>query len=116
MAESIYDFDVPQLRHPFTFIVAGGTMSGKTTFVCKLIKYLDKMIQPIIDDVIIFYKEYQEGYDFMQATDSRVRCIEGINMSAIHAKNTLLVIDDQMTDSLKDKTIQELFTSGVHHK
>jgi len=114
--DNCYDFALPQLRHPFTFIVAGGTMSGKTTFVCKLIKDLDQMIQPIIDDVIIFFKEYQPGYDIMKATDFRVRCIEGINLEVINAKNTLLVIDDQMTDSVKSKAIQELFTSGVHHK
>jgi len=116
MATDLYEFDSEPLRHPFTYIVAGGTMSGKTTFVCKLIEHLDKMVKPRIDDVIVFYKVYQEGYDVMRSLDSRVRCIEGIDLGVIHARNTLVIIDDQMTDSIKDKTIQELFTSGVHHK
>ena len=116
MTQDFYEFDLPQLRHPFTFIIAGGTMSGKTTFVSKLIANLDEMIQPIVNDVIIFYKEYETAYEAMKVSDSRVRCINGINLDAISAENTLIVIDDQMTDSIKDKTIQELFTSGVHHK
>jgi len=116
MESDLYEFDNVQLRHPFIYIVAGGTMSGKTTFVCKLIENLDKMVQPRIDDIIVFYKVYQEGYDVMQTLDSRVRCIEGINLGVINAKNTLAIIDDQMTDSIKDRTIQELFTCGVHHK
>lgn len=116
MAADLYEFDSAQLRHPFTFIIAGGTQSGKTTFACKLIQNLDKMVKPRIDDVIVFYKEYQPGYDAMQAFDPRVRCIEGLNLKAINANNTLAIIDDQMTDSIKDKTIQELFTSGVHHR
>jgi len=91
-------------------------MSGKTTFVCKLIQNLDGMVHPRIGDVIVFYKIYQKAYDEIQSYDSRVRCIEGINFKVINATNTLLIIDDQMTDSLKDKTIQVLFTSVVHHE
>jgi len=116
MTDHLYDFDRKQLSHPFTFIIAGGTMSGKTTFVTKLIKNLDQMVTPKIDDVIVFYKEYQSAYDVMKSLDYRVRCIEGLDLTAVTAKNTLIVIDDQMSDSLKDKAIQELFTCGVHHR
>lgn len=91
-------------------------MSGKTTLVCKIIKDLDEIIQLVINDVIVFFKEYQKGYGVMEANNTRVRCVEGIDLKTIHAKNTLIIIDDQMTDSVKDKTIQELFTSGVHHR
>lgn len=111
-----YEFDTCQLRHPFTYIIAGGTQCGKTTYVSNIIKYLDDLVQPRIDEVIIFYKEYQSGYDLMKSYDDRVKCVEGLKLDLIKEKNTLIIIDDQMTDSLKDKTIQELFTSGVHHR
>lgn len=112
----LYEFDTCQLRHPFTYIVAGGTQCGKTTFVTNIIKYLDKMITPRIDEVIVFYKEFQPGYQLMQSYDSRVKCVEGLQLDLIKQNNTLIIIDDQMTDSLKDKTVQELFTTGVHHR
>ena len=48
--------------HPFTFIVAGRTQSEKTTVVSNMIQHLDRLVAPPIDDVIIFYKEYQSAY------------------------------------------------------
>ena len=111
-----YEVSERPFLHPFTFIVAGGTQCGKTTFVSSFIKSLDHLVTPRINDVIIFYKEYQPGYEEMKSYDSRVRCVEGLDLSLIQASNTLIIIDDQMTDSLKDKTVQELFTSGVHHR
>ena len=116
MTSSVFEFSSQQLHHPFSFIIAGGTQSGKTTFVTKLIKHLDNLVVPRIDDVIVFYKKYQPAYDMMKESDSRVRCIEGLDLTNIRANNTLVVIDDLMTDSLKDKKVQELFTSGVHHR
>jgi hypothetical protein len=32
------------------------------------------------------------------------------------SQRTLLIIDDQMTDAMKDKNVQELFIRGVHHR
>jgi hypothetical protein len=78
---------------------------------------LDELVQPKIDHVIILYKEMQPGYKEMQQLDGRVEEIKGLEIGNIPLKqNTLLIIDDQMTDSMKDKEVQELFISGVHHK
>jgi hypothetical protein len=83
--------------------------------VRKIVRNLDKLVQPRIDDVLIFFKEYQPAYEEMQSSDSRVRLIKGLALEVQLHQNTLLIIDDQMSDSLKAKDVQELFTSGVHY-
>ena len=42
-------------QHPTTILIAGPTLSGKTTFVKRLI--LSEMIQPPPERIIWFYKE-----------------------------------------------------------
>jgi len=105
------------LIHPFTHIIAGGTQSGKTFYTQNLIKSMDSLIYPNINNVLICYKEMQPGYQEMKRLDKRVSLLKGMDLSSLPLQqNTLLIIDDQMSESMRDKDIQELFTSGVHHR
>jgi len=114
--EEYYDIQNTTFSHPFTYIIAGGTQSGKTTMVKKIVKHLDELISPRIDDILICYKEHQPAYGEMQLADTRVRLKKGLELDIPSNQNSLIIIDDQMSDSLKAKEVQELFTSGVHHR
>ena len=103
------------LVHPFTFIIAGGSQCGKTHFTTKIIQNIDGFIKPQLKTVLILYKEMQPGYELMMKADPRVKLFKGLDLEGVQP-NTLIIIDDQMSDSMKDKEVQELFTSGVHHK
>ena len=114
--EDYYDVPNSTFAHPFTYIIAGGTQCGKTTIVAKILKHLDELVFPKIDDVLIYFKEMQPAYKAMEESDKRVRISKGLQLNIPKNQNTLVIIDDQMTDSIKDKEVQELFTSGVHHR
>ena len=100
-----------KFRHPFTAIVAGATMTGKTEYVAKLIKYRDELIVPNVQRVIYSYKKWQPAYEKM---NDDVEFIKGMNFELNKAIPTLLIVDDQMA-SAGDK-LTELFTVSAHHE
>ena len=51
-----------QLAHPFRMVVSGPSQFGKTTIVCKLLKYRLSMIQPPVQQVL-WYSGNQHSAD-----------------------------------------------------
>ena len=103
----------PHLKHPFTGIVAGPTACGKSTWVKKLITYKKELIEPVPEQVIWFYGEWQPLYDTLSGM---VEFREGLSdLNALNTKKpTLVIIDDLMTET--DKSVSNLFTKGSHHR
>jgi hypothetical protein len=100
-----------KFRHPFTAIVAGATMTGKTEYVAKIIKYKDDMIVPPVQRVIYSYKKWQPAYEKM---GDKVEFVQELNFELNRAIPTLLIVDDQMA-TVGDK-LTELFTVSAHHE
>jgi hypothetical protein len=98
-----YDESSSALIHPFSWIIAGSSQSGKTEFTKHLIKHLDSMIFPKIDEDIL-------------SIDNRVNLVKDLDFDIAKGENRLVIIDDQMNDALKNPKIQDLFTKGVHHR
>ena len=44
-----------QLTHPFGLLVSGSTKSGKTTFVKKLLSYVNVMIDNPPENIVYFF-------------------------------------------------------------
>jgi hypothetical protein len=103
--------DLLKFRHPFTAIVAGATMTGKTEYVARIIKNREDMIVPPVQRVIYSYKKWQPAYEKM---DDKVEFVQGMNFELNRAFPTLLVVDDQMATA-GDK-LTELFTVSAHHE
>lgn len=97
-----------RLRHPFTAIISGSTMAGKTFFLVKLLKYRDVMISPAIERVIFSYKRYQPVFDTLPG----VEFVCGTDYQLDPAKRTLLILDDQVSENID---IARLFTVEAHH-
>ena len=51
-----------QLRHPFGFLVSGGTKLGKTTIVKKLLTYVDAMIEKPPESITYYHCEFQNMF------------------------------------------------------
>jgi len=103
------DSKFEKFRHPFTAICVGSTMTGKTNFICKLIQHKDTMITPKIERIIYSYKKYQPIFDTLK----NVEFVQGMNFELNRSIPTLLIVDDQMTETSSKLT--ELFTVCAHH-
>lgn len=106
-------------QHPFSAIIAGPTMSGKTSFVIELLKN-PTLIHPTPLKVLWCYgtKNDAQMQLIQRASKIPLRFIAGLpDIDEITpTDNVLIILDDLMTDAGKSKRIARLFTQGTHHK
>ena len=110
------------MQHPFTCIVAGCTQSGKTVWVKSLLENAQKTISPPPQRIIWCYGQWQQSYFDMLKTVPEIEFNKGIpdgidNTDYLDvSQRNLIVLDDLMAQSGKDKRISDLFTKGSHHR
>ena len=110
------------LQHPFTCIVAGCTQSGKTVWVKSLWENAQKTISPTPQRIIWCYGQWQPSYFDMMRTMPGIEFNQGIPEDIDNAdyldvsQRNLIVLDDLMAQSGKDKRIADVFTKGSHHR
>ena len=106
-----------QLRYPFGLLVSGGTKSGKTTFVKRLLSYANVLIDPAPENIMYFYAEYQDAFGEIQNLVPGIKFIQGLPDNIMDSINpetrNLFIIDDMMGE--KDGVISKLFTIKSHH-
>ena len=106
-----------QLRHPFGLLVSGGTKSGNTTVVKRLLSYSNVLIDPTPENIVYFYAEYQEAFGEIQNLVPGIKFIQGLPDNLMDSVNpetrNLFIIDDMMGE--KDGVISKLFTKKSHH-
>ena len=110
------------MQHPFTCIVAGCTQSGKTVWVKSLLENAQKTISPPPQRIIWCYGQWQPSYFDMMRTMPGIEFNQGIPEDIDNAdyfdvsQRNLIVLDDLMAQSGKDKRIADLFTKRSHHR
>ena len=110
------------LQHPFTCIVVGCTQSGKTVWVKSLLENAQKTISPTPQRIIWCYGQWQPSYFDMMRTMPGIEFNQGIPEDIDNAdyldvsQRNLIVLDDLMAQSGKDKRISDLLTKGSHHR
>ena len=106
-----------QLTHPFGLLVSGGTKTGKTTFVKKLLGNVQVMIGPPPENIKYFYSEYQDTFAEIKSLVPNIEFIEGVPdviFDSINPKTrNLYIFDDMMGE--QDSVIAKLFTKKSHH-
>ena len=109
-------------KHPFTAVVAGPTMSGKSTWVKQLLVNAATMISPPPARILWLYKRWQPLYTEVQRVVPGIEFIEGIpsnmkeNTFLDSRFPTLVIIDDLMKSATSDEDICDLYTEGAHHR
>lgn len=107
-------------KHPFSMIVGGPTMCGKTTFIKDLLHYT-AYIRPPPKNILWCYGTFNEKQfqDIYKHSSYPIRFQEGLpnidDVSCV-SDGTFIIIDDLMTSAGKSVEISHLFTQGVHHK
>lgn len=101
-----------RFRFPFSCLVAGATMTGKTRWVIDLLK--SDMIDTEIKDKVVCFSEWQPSYEELRSLGCRF--VEGLlNPEELDPRVTRLVIIDDLMDTA-DKRIEKFFTKTCHHR
>lgn len=99
-------------KHPFSMIIGGPSMSGKSTFLKKLLSRRREMFENDFKKIIWCYAENSAKPDINGITFCR-----GLpkNLENEDNEETLLILDDLMSDAY-NSMISELFVKGSHHR
>lgn len=104
----------PVLLTPFSLIVAGSSQSGKSVFTSKILSNLKVLTDHTPNKIIISYSENADQYTHLKDKIPNIVFRKGLNFEI--PENSLIVIEDQMSDAVMSSRIAELFTRKVHHK
>ena len=109
-------------KTPFTMIVSGATMSGKTSWVKTLLKHKESMISPVPTQILFCYKYWQPSYTDMLQTIPDITFHQGMPNKEDQSgffdpkRPSLIVFDDLMRTVMNDDNAADLFTEGAHHQ
>ena len=80
-----------QLRHPFGLFVSGGTKSGKTTFVKKLLTYVHTMIERPPENITYYCSEFQNTFGDIQPLVPQIKFVQGLPDDILYVLSQILI-------------------------
>jgi len=105
----------PELKHPFSMLIAGPSQAGKTVFVKRLIENVNALFTVPPDEIIWAFTEYQPGYNSLLQIPN-LKLVEGLpdfkELKGNPQSKKLVILDD-MIELCGELTT--LFTKGCHH-
>lgn len=102
-------------KHPFNMTVAGPSQSGKTRWVTDVLINIENMIYPQPERILYCYSTWQQLFDELKTKVTSIEFFKGLT-DLDNLENSLVIIDDLMTDCVDNKDIVHLFTVGSHHR
>ena len=106
-----------RFKTPAIFFVCGQTQSDKSYFVRCMLRHLEELFYPVPTKIIYCYGEYQKEFDELHPS---VELVEGfpnnVNELARGYDNSLIVLDDLLSQCSNDQRVVDLFTRGSHHR
>ena len=105
-----------RFKVPSSFYISGQSQCGKSYLVRRLLYYLNELFHPVPSKVIYCYGEYQKEYDELHGVDFIEGFPEDLNELTRGHEQTLLILDDLMSECSKDQRVSDLFTRRSHHK
>lgn len=134
----VYD---ARFQHPFTFLIAGPSRAGKSTWVYNLLSQDDKYVSVVFDSITIFLgtkiEENTLFQHFQKESPSKVKLIELLELypskddrktifpkvfmeylkTELKGKTSVLVFDDLMGELADTSLLGQLFTKiSAHHE
>ncbi len=111
---------------PSRLVIAGPTMSGKSTFALQLIKNRNIVYTHIFERIVYALPEsslhlHQKFISELRETCEKIEIIEGLpdidelHLAADKSTHKLVVLDDLMLKAFATTSIVELITTTSHH-
>ena len=105
---------------PSTFSISGTTMSGKTTWLFKVLKQANVMFNKPVHKILYCYGVWQDMFNEMESALPNISFYKGIPISSqiedfADGKHNIIVLDDLMIEAVSNAEIGLLFTRGAHH-
>ena len=107
-----------RFKTPANFYICGHSQCGKSYLVRSMLNNLDELFYPVPSRTVYCYGEYQPLFDDMLQTIPNISFVQGIpeDLYDMMCPNSLVVIDDLMSQCSKDERMSNMFTKGSHHK
>ena len=113
-----------RFRNPCTFILAGASQSGKTTFCLNVLRNIDTLFRnpKCAQNVLYYYKEWQDAYNnildenIIKEWIPKLPTIPDIKDRTFLFQETggsVIIVDDFQNELTNDVT--NLFTTYAHH-
>ncbi len=105
-----------RFKVPANFYISGQSQSGKSFLVRQLLHYVNELFYPVPTKIIYCYGVYQKEFEKLHNVD----LVEGFpsnldDLTKGH-EQSIVVLDDLMSECSKDQRVSDLFTRGSHHK
>ncbi len=109
-----------RFKTPANFYICGQSQSGKSYLVRSMFRNLEELFFPIPSKVLYCYGEFQKEFDELSKTLPNVQFVQGFpsdlyDMTEAH-DNSLVILDDLMSQCSNDQRVADLFTRGSHHR
>ena len=109
-----------RFKTPANFYICGKSQSGKSHLVRQMLCNCNELFDPVPSKILYCYGEHQSEFGSMVETIPHISFIEGFpdNLYDILEgyTNSLVTIDDLMSECSKDLRMTDLFTRGSHHR
>ena len=109
-----------RFKTPANFYICGQSQCGKSHFVRCMLHNRNELFDPVPSKIVYCYGEYQQAFDDMSVTIPNICFTEGFpdNLYGMLEgyQNSLVIIDDLMSECSKDQRVSDLFTRGSHHQ
>ena len=105
-----------RFKVPSNFYISGQSQCGKSYLVRRLLYHLNELFHPVPSKVVYCYGEYQKEFDQIHGVEFIEGFPQDLNELTRGHDQTLLVLDDLMSECSKDQRVSDLFTRGSHHK
>ena len=114
-----------QLKPGSSFILAGPTMAGKTTFVCSLLRYRSYMFGWIFKRTIVFTPHAQSKYENLRDEGivneiyHEIPTLEDLDRIAsayMDCGGCIIILDNMMSSWNAGLNLDKVFTELCHHK
>ena len=107
-----------RLLTPFSMGIFASRQSGKTVFTKNLLLNQERLIFPPFKKVIWVYKSWQDSLNELQQNGGsfEIEFVDDLpNFDSMgKQENTVIVIDDLMSEASQNDQVQALFTRGRH--